>query len=122
MSPDHLLIKYEKALSNQDWQSVEPLFHKDACVTFSTGTYKGIQEIKAIFENNFSVIKDEKYTISNIHWVQKNHKNAVCLYQFNWQGIINGEPCSGGGRGTSVLILDDNKWKIITEHLGPFPS
>ncbi len=50
------------------------------------------------------------------------HNLFSCLYDFNWQGIIEGEKCSGGGRGTSVLILEDGQWKIITEHLGPFAS
>lgn len=122
MSPKDLLKKYETALSSQNWNAVEPLMHKDICVTFSNGTYKGINEVRAVFERNFSAIKEEQYIISNMHWAHSNDTNAVCLYDFNWQGIINGELCSGGGRGTSVLIYNDKKWQIITEHLGPFAS
>ena len=122
MNPEEVLKKYELALASQDWSSVEPLMHKDICVTFSNGTFKGISEVKSVFENNFDSIKDEKYEISNLHWAHISDTQAVCLYDFNWQGIIEDEMCSGGGRGTSVLILDGGQWKIITEHLGPFAS
>lgn len=122
MSPKNLLKQYENALASQNWNAVEPLMHKDICVTFSNGTYKGIDEVRSVFERNFSSIKEEQYSISNIHWVHSTDTHAICLYDFHWEGMINGEHCSGGGRGTSVLIYSDKKWKIITEHLGSFAS
>ena len=122
MSHQDTLKKYERALASQDWNSVEPLMHKDVCVTFSNGTFKGLNEVRGVFESNFGSIQDEKYEISNIHWAYVSNTEAVCLYDFNWKGIIEGEMCSGGGRGTSVLIVEDDQWKIITEHLGPFAS
>lgn len=120
MTPLDLLKKYEEALSSQKWSSVAPLMHKDVCVTFTNGTFKGINEVQAVFDKNFALIQDEKYAIDNIHWAHTSENNAVCLYEFRWEGIIEGEHCSGGGRATSVLIFSDNKWKIITEHLGPY--
>lgn len=119
MTPESLLKQYELALSSQSWSRVEPLMHKNVCVTFSNGTFKGISDVRSVFVSNFSSIKDEEYKISNVHWAYKSETEAVCLYQFNWKGIINGEMCSGAGRGTSVLVFDDERWQIITEHLGP---
>lgn len=119
MTPESLLKQYELALSSQSWGRVEPLMHKDVCVTFSNGTFKGISDVRSVFVSNFSSIKDEEYKISNVHWAYKSETEAVCLYQFNWKGIIDGEMCSGAGRGTSVLVFDDQRWQIITEHLGP---
>ncbi len=122
MTPDNLLQSYEKAISSQNWARVEPLMHNGVCVTFSTGTFKGIDSVKTVFEKNFKLIKDEDYKISNVHWALSNDIQAVCLYDFTWTGLINSEPCSGGGRGTSVLVKIGNEWKIITEHLGPHPQ
>ena len=122
MSPQDTMKKYEHALASQDWKSVEPLMHNDVCVTFSNGTFKGLNEVKGVFEKNFASIQEEQYEISNLHWAHISTTEAVCLYDFNWQGIIEGEKCSGGGRGTSVLVLENSQWKIITEHLGPFAS
>ena len=122
MSAQKLLKEYEEALASQTWGLVEPLIHSDACMTFSSGTYKGIKDIQKIFEHNFTVIKGEQYRVSNIHWLHSNHINATCVYEFNWQGVINGEHCAGGGRGTCVMLCSNGKWQIITEHLGPIAS
>lgn len=59
MSAQKLLKEYEEALVSQTLGLVEPLIHIDACMIFSSGTYKGIQEIQKIFEHNFTVMKDE---------------------------------------------------------------
>ena len=93
--------------------------HDDVCVTFNNGTYKGVIEVQEVFESNFCAIKGEQYTISNEHWVHVSKTSAVCLYHFQWTGLIKGERCSGGGRGTTVLVFNDGQWRIITEHLGP---
>ena len=122
MTPQELMKNYEEALASQKWRSVDPLMHNDICVTFSSGTFKGKPAVQKAFESNFSSIKDEEYSISNLHWVFLDSKSATCLYCFHWQGLINGQPSSGGGRGTSVLINTNGKWQIITEHLGPHAS
>ncbi|MBJ7556167.1 nuclear transport factor 2 family protein [Marinomonas spartinae] len=122
MKPQQVLKSYELALASQDWCLVEPLMHKNVCVTFSNGTFKGIEEVRTVFEENFSSIKDEQYSISKAHWAHISETEAVCLYCFSWKGIIEGEHCSGSGRGTTVLINENGCWQIITEHLGPNES
>jgi hypothetical protein len=107
LSPQDTLKKYELALASQDWQSVEPLMHEDVCVTFSNGTYNGLNEVRGVFKSNFASIQEQEYEISNLHWAHISDTKAVCLYDFNWQGIIEGERCSDGGRGTSVLIYEN---------------
>jgi len=119
-TPAELLAGYEKALSSQRWSQVEPFFHDDACVTFANGTFKGKAALSDIFEQNFRSIEDEQYAISNVHWACQSAASAVALYEFHWQGMIDGKAASGGGRGTSVLIFEQGRWWIITEHLGPF--
>ena len=122
MTPQEIINQYEKALASQNWSNIEPLIHEDICVTFSSGTYKGKPEVQKIFEHNFSLIKDEQYKISDLHWIHVGKEFATCLYHFHWSGFINGEACSGGGRGTSVLINTDKGWQLLTEHLGPFAN
>lgn len=122
MTPQELMQKYEKALASQEWRNVKPLMHNDVCVTFSTGTFKGISEVQQAFENNFSAIKDEQYSITNLHWAYLGKESAVCLYSFHWQGLINNQPASGSGRGTCMLVNSSGSWQILTEHLGPNAS
>ncbi|MEW6086378.1 MAG: nuclear transport factor 2 family protein [Chloroflexota bacterium] len=120
MTPEDFIRAYEGALATQDWGQVEPLMHSEACVTFSNGTvHKGRGEVQKAFEKNFSLIKDETYSITNVHWVHKGKETAVYLFDFNWSGIINDQPASGGGRGTSVLIKNNGSWQLLVEHLGP---
>lgn len=119
MTPQDLMQAYEEALASQEWENVEPLMHEDICVTFSSGTFKGKDQVRKAFEHNFTVIEDEEYSIENLHWAFVGKESAVCLYSFQWQGLINGQPSSGGGRGTSVLVHPAGKWQIIAEHLGP---
>ena len=96
--------------------------HDHVCVTFSSGAFNGKVEVQKAFEHNFTSIKDEKYSISNLHWAFLGNESATCLYTFHWQGLINGQLNSGGGRGTSVLVNEGGMWQILTEHLGPYPS
>lgn len=119
MTPQQTMKKYEAALASQEWKNVEPLMHDDICVVFSTGTFKGKSEVKAAFERNFALIADEAYSISELFWAFQGGDSAICLYNFHWQGVINGQLRSGGGRGTSVLVKMADGWKIVVEHLGP---
>lgn len=120
MTPEEFIHAYENALASQDWGQVEPLVHAEACVTFSNGTvHKGKAAVQKAFERNFSLIRDENYSIRDVHWVLKNDSTAVYLFEFHWSGFIDGKPAQGAGRGTSVLIRQGDAWKLLVEHLGP---
>lgn len=119
MTPEEFVEEYEKALSAHGWDPVDHLIHEDASVTFSDGSvHKGKAEVKSAFERNFSAIKDEAYAISNVYWILKSSEIAVFLFNFNWEGLVNGRPASGSGCGTSVLTKDEGKWQLLVEHLG----
>lgn len=120
LTPAELLADYEKALASQRWSVVEPLLHDNICVTFANGTFKGKAAVRTIFEQNFRSIEDERYAITDLHWAYQSATSAIALYEFHWQGMIDGEAASGGGRGTTALVFEQGRWLIITEHLGPF--
>lgn len=118
--PDDFLNRYESALSTQEWGVISPLIHEDVCVTFSDGrVFYGKKAVQAAFENNFTKIQEEKYIISERYWVKKSEEFAVCLYTYEWSGLINGETASGSGRGSSVIIEENGIWLLLIEHLGP---
>ncbi len=123
MNPEEYIKSYETALGTQDWKAVEPLVSENVSVTFSNGTvHIGKENVRKAFEKNFSLIKNEKYAIEHIKWLVKDKGYAVYLFEFNWTGIIAGESVSGKGIGTSVLIKENSKWKLLTEHLGRKPD
>jgi len=119
MKPEDFIQQYKTALRSQDWKNVEPLIHNNAAVTFSNGIVnEGKAAIKTAFERNFSLIKNEKYSVQNIRWLLKNESTAVYLFEFFWKGIINEQSMEGSGIGTSVLIMENEKWFLLSEHLG----
>jgi hypothetical protein len=120
MHPEEFITSYEAALASQNWDNVEPLVHAKACVTFSNGTvHKGLQAIKVAFTKNFSLIKDEKYSITDVHWVVKDKEFAVYLFNFNWSGLIDGQQASGSGRGSTMVVGVRTPWsgKVKSETL-----
>lgn len=120
MGPEQFIEGYEAALATQDWQAVSPFIHQDACVTFSNGDFfRGKAEVQKAYERNFRLIQDEKYSIFDLYWVRKAEQYAVCIYTFRWQGMVNGKPVRGSGRGTTMIVKENGKWFLLTEHLGP---
>jgi ketosteroid isomerase-like protein len=119
ITPDDFVRSYEAALASQQWAAVDPLMHDDVCVTFSTGAvHTGKPAVRRAFEHNFASIEDERYRITNIHWVLRSEDFAVYLFDFQWSGRINGRETRGSGRGTSVLARAGAEWKLLAEHLG----
>ncbi len=119
LTPVDFIQSYEKALSTQNWDNVQDLIHPDCVVTFTNGTYKGKPAVEQVFRKNFELIKNENYSITNIHFVIEKPDYAVFIFNYNWSGIINGKPAKGGGRGTSVIVRSNGRWQLISEHLGP---
>lgn len=119
MIPEDFIKNYEKALSTQDWKQVTPLIHKDANVIFSNGNvHIGKENIKKAFEHNFSLIKNEKYTIKNVRWLLKKEATAMYVFEFFWKGTINEKSVEGNGIGTCVLVRQQGSWILLSEHLG----
>ncbi|WP_310618522.1 nuclear transport factor 2 family protein [Flexibacterium corallicola] len=123
MTPSDFIKQYETALGTQKWDVVSPLISDGASVTFSDGSvHKGKGAVRAAFEQNFEVVKDEDYKIANVHWLSKTSESAVYMFDFFWNGLIEGRKASGSGRGTAVLISKNDKWQLLAEHLGPSPQ
>jgi len=116
---ENLIEEYEAALATHDWEQVAPLIHDDCVAIFSEGTFIGKQQVEVAFHKTFDLIQDEKYMISSVHWILQQESVAVFNFEFHWTCIIKGKPASGGGRGTSTIVLQDGDWVLIAEHLGP---
>ena len=120
MTLEDFIHAYEEALASQEWALVENLVHESACVTFSNGAvHLGKAAVQKAYEANFAAIEDEKYWISNVHWVRHGEDVAVYLFDFAWSGRIGGRDAKGSGRGTSVLVRHGSGWQLLAEHLGP---
>ena len=119
MPPVEFIHAYQQAMTTQQWTKVEPLIHPEATIIFTTGTHVGHSEIQRAFQHNFDSIQDDTYSIENIHWVHSDENNATCIFEYQWEGVVNNRLVSGRGRGSMVLIKEDGAWKLLLEHLGP---
>ena len=117
--PADFVAAYEAALATQDWEQVAPLIHDDCVAVFTEDTFRGKAEVEAAFRKTFALIQDETYHISDVHVIRQTADLVVLSYDFAWSGIIDGQPAAGGGRGTSVLVMEDGRWLLLYEHLGP---
>ena len=122
MNHRELLSEYERQLTYQDFEKAKPLIAADAEFWFNDGSYRGIVEIGGAFRRTFDLIKDEKYWLTDVRWLQETESCATCIYQFNWTGVINGKACTGNGRGTTVTKKIEDRWMIIHEHLSRKPD
>lgn len=117
MTPEAFLKEYERTTNTHDFNSVRPLIADNAVYFFSERTLNGVDEIERAFAETWERIKDETYSISDVNWIALSSDTAVCIYTFNWEGMVEGTRKSGSGRGTNVLVKTDGKWQMVHEHL-----
>jgi RimJ/RimL family protein N-acetyltransferase/ketosteroid isomerase-like protein len=108
---------YERATNSHDIARVVPLIAADATYWFTDGSYHGREAVTQAIKTTFASIQDEVYQISDLEWITCTHEQAVCRYRFVWTGTVAGEPRSGTGRGTNVIVRRDGGWQMLHEHL-----
>jgi uncharacterized protein (TIGR02246 family) len=111
------MAEYERAANSHDVQRILPLIADDATYWFTDGSYRGREEITDALERTFAAIHDEVYGIREVEWVAATDEFAACRYRFSWRGVVDGQPSSGRGRGTNVLVKRDGAWQVQHEHL-----
>jgi ketosteroid isomerase-like protein len=121
-SARELFEAYKAEINKHDFDFLVPLLSNECTFWFSSGTYSGLKDSRAAFEKTWSMILDEVYSISDVKWIADSPTAAVCTYTFNWSGLINGQHGEGKGRGTSCFRQESTGWKIVHEHLSPFPK
>jgi ketosteroid isomerase-like protein len=116
-SAEAFIRGYEQATNEHDFTLLAPLIADDAVYWFTDGSHRGRAEIEAAVSRTFATIRDEVYEIHDLEWVAVSAESAVCRYRFRWSGLVDGQPASGTGRGTSVLTRRSSRWQILHEHL-----
>jgi len=116
-APTAFICNYEQATNSHDVTRLAPLIAPDAVYWFSDGSHRGRDAVLAAIADTFSTIRDEIYQINDLEWIAADSNHAVCRYRFAWTGTVDGQPRSGNGRGTSVLVNTDGAWQMLHEHL-----
>jgi ketosteroid isomerase-like protein len=111
------MAEYERAANSHDVRQVLPLIADDATYWFTDGSYRGRPEIAGALERTFAAIDDEVYEIRELEWFALTDELAACRYRFSWRGVVDGQPSSGRGRGTNVVVKRGGAWQVQHEHL-----
>ena len=118
MTPAEFLREYEASNRVHGLEHTLRMIDESAVYWFSDGSsHIGKQAVERALCRNFEAIKDEDYKIRDVVWVAQSADVAVCIYRFEWRGIVRGVPASGSGRGTSVLTRRGDSWLVVHEHL-----
>ncbi|WP_327212392.1 nuclear transport factor 2 family protein (plasmid) [Rhizobium beringeri] len=118
---DHMKL-YEASVNLRRFDEVAPLISAEAVFWFTDGTYRGIDAIKAAFEETWRKLHNEVYWLEDVDWIAVGDTVASCTYRFRWRADIDGKTYEGDGRGTTILRKEDTQWKIVHEHLSRFPK
>jgi ketosteroid isomerase-like protein len=120
MTPDQFMRQYEAATCAHDLSATLALIADDAVYFFSDRTtHVGKPAIQLVLEQNFASISGENYRIEGLRWLATCDQVAACVYDYSWSGVINGQPASGQGQGTSVIRANAGSWLVVHEHLSP---
>lgn len=112
------MAAYERATDDHDLSAVLSMIAEDAVYFFSDeSVHVGKEAIERVLRRNFAAIREETYAVDNVRWLARSRETAVCVYDYRWSGVIQGQPASGSGRGTTVLRRSDEDWKVVHEHL-----
>lgn len=112
-----LLEAYEKAANSRDFNNVASFIADDAVFWFTNGEFNGKPSIQKAFEDTWSHIQDETYTISDVQWVAATYWASACTYTFRSAGMVGGKQQVYEEHGTNVLRRIDGSWRIVHEHL-----
>ena len=112
------LRNFELASGTKDFSKVSNMIHPDALFRFNNGDFRGITDIQAAFESTWSHdIQNDQYQLKNIEIIHIDAQSATVTFNYHWQGITSKGELNIVGRGTQVIVLDNDQLKIRVEHL-----
>lgn len=112
-----LIEEYISATNTHDFSNLVPLIMDSAVYQFTDKRCVGIQEIREYFEHAWELIKEEKYSASDIECIVSTTDVKIYTYIYHYEGFHNNKFVSGKGKATNVFQFINNEWKLVLEHL-----
>lgn len=111
------LAQYITATNSHDFNNVKEILHPQAVYWFTDKTCTTLEDIGNYFNHAWQVIEQEIYSATDVQWLTVDGKSATCIYTYHYEGYHKGNFISGSGRATNIFIKENDKWKLIHEHL-----
>jgi Domain of unknown function (DUF4440) len=119
------LNRFEAIASNENFDLVQDMVHKNAFFRFNDGDFVGKQAVRGAFEKTWkgsANVKKDRFYLTDIQVLTIDATSATATYTYHWEGSMDGTPFSIQGRGTRVLVVENGRLQIIHEHLSRFPK
>lgn len=82
-SLETFLREYMRRTNKRQFDEVASLISEDAVYWFTDGSYRGQGAIRRVFEQTWSLIQDEQYSIDEVEWLSVDTRSATCIYTFH---------------------------------------
>ena len=119
------LNRFEELAEKEDFSLIKDMIDENAYFRFNDGDFIGRQAIQSVFEKTWRgdpTVKKVRFYLSDIVVLSTDRSTATATYTYNWEGSQAGRAFTIRGRGTRVLVLEKDQFRIIHEHLSRFPT
>ena len=119
------LHQFDQLADKKDFSLISDMIHERAFFRFNDGDHIGRQAIRDAFEQTWqrgSNVQNERFFLTDIVVLSTDVASATVTYTYNWEGTRDGQQIRVQGRGTRVLVGQQERLQIIHEHLSRFPT
>jgi ketosteroid isomerase-like protein len=118
-TPQACAAGFTAALIGRDIDGALGYLTDDVVFFYSNGSViRGKDAFAALMAASWKIVENYRYATLYSTWTCETDEAAAVIYSFEWSGTAGGNPVSGAGRGTRVLVrTPDAGWRIAHEHL-----
>ena len=122
-TPEAAFERYRQLINTHDFSKLaESVIAQDALFVFTDKVHRGQDEVRAAFNQTWSTLPDEIYTMEDAQWLARDRDTAVVVFRYSYRGTAKtGQALSGGGHGTNLYKRTAAGWRLAYEHLSHDP-
>ena len=116
---------FEEIAEKESFDLIENMIHDDAFFRFNDGDFFGKPAVRGAFEKTWkgsANVRKERFYLTDVQVLTVDKQSATATYTYNWEGSMDGKSFRIQGRGTRVLVVEDDRLQIIHEHLSRHPK
>ena len=123
-TPEAAFERYRQLINTHDFERLaQTVIAPDALFVFTEKTHRGLSEVRAAFEQTWSVLPNEVYAMTDAQWLARDSSSALVVFRYSYRGTTkNGQVLSGGGHGTNLYKHTPAGWRLAYEHLSHDPK
>lgn len=111
--------RYRELINLHDFDILQDqVFSVDFSCKFGPIRYRGLPNVREVFESAWSKLQDELYIMLNPRWRVVRSSVAVVEFDYHWSGTDrDGKIQTGGGQGLNVFENRGSGVRLLFEKL-----